>query len=287
MITKLNENLSSITSIGVGGKCKAILFPENEEEFVNLLKSLNGKEKFKIVGNGTNLLFSDNFHDIYVICTKKIAKKMSKRRNCVTFSSSTTLFDAYQFCLKNHLSGFEKLATIPGNIGGSLTSGASCFKKSIYDDLEKIQVFYDDKIFWIDKNKMDYGYHFSSFLKNDMTKPFVILNAKFCLKEENPCKIQNEYFSCAIKRKTNQPIGRSFGCTFKNQNNQSTGMLIENCGLKGTKKGDAIISDKHGNFILNTNRANFEDIKYLIDLIQTTIKEKYNITLEKDVEIVE
>lgn len=287
MIINNNKNLSTITSIGVGGKCKGIIFPESEKEFLELLNLFNGREKFKIIGNGTNLLFSDKDHDFFVISTRKIARKMSKRKNYVTFSSSTTLFQAFQFCLKHNLSGFEKLASIPGNIGGALASGASCFNSSIYDHLEKVKVFYKGKLFWLNKNDLQHNYHSSDFLKNDLISPFVIISAKFCLKEDKMCRIQNEYLCCCAKRKANQPTGKSFGCVFKNKNNQSSGMLIENCGLKGLKQGDAIISQLHGNFIINLDKATFDDIKFLIETMEKQLKDKYNIELEKDVEIIE
>ncbi len=287
MIVKYNENLSTITSIGVGGKCKGIFFPETEEELVDLLKLFDGKAKYKVIGNGTNLLFSDSYHDFFAISTRKMARKMAKRKNYVILSASSSLFEAYQFCLKHNLSGFEKLATIPGNIGGSLASGASCFQTSIYDFLEKVKIFHNGEIYWKSKYNLEHGYHYSTFLKNNLENPFVILSAKFCLKEGKACSIQKEYLECSAKRKLNQPHGKSFGCVFKNKNNQSSGMLIENCGLKGKQQGDAIISEKHANFIINKGNATYQNIKFLIDTMEDNIKEKYNINLEKDVEIVE
>ena len=280
-----DERLCSFTSIGVGGKCKGIFLPENQSEFINLLRFLDFQEEdYKVIGNGTNLLFSDNFHNFYVISTRKIAKKMSKRNNCATFSCSTTLFEAYNFCLKQSLSGFEKLAGVPGNIGGAIASGASCFGQSIFDYLESITIYHEGKIKKL-KN-FDKGYHTSFFLKNKLKSPYIILSAKFCLNFSQACEVQKSYLECISKRRLSQPCGKSFGCIFKNKNGESSGKLIEKCGLKGLQKNDAFISDKHANFIINKNKASFNDIKYLIDKIEHTLKEKYNITLEKDVEII-
>ncbi len=279
------EKLSAFTSIGVGGKCKGIFLPESQKEFINLLRYLDFQEEsYKVIGNGTNLLFSDNFHDFYVISTRKIAKKMSKRKNYVTFSCSTTLFEAYNFCLKQNLSGFEKIAGVPGNIGGAIASGASCFGQSIFDNLESITVYHEGKIKII-KN-FEKGYHTSLFMQNKLKSPTIILTAKFCLNLALPCQIQKTYLKCTSKRRLSQPCGKSFGCIFKNSNGESSGKLIEKCGLKGLQKNDAFISDKHANFIINKNKASFNDIKYLIDIIEKILKENYNISLEKDVEII-
>ncbi len=283
----LDEPLANITSVGIGGKCKKIFMPENEEEFVSLLTKLEtDDESFKIIGNGTNLLFSDHFHSFSVISTRKIAKKMSKRGNFVTFSSSVNLSECYNFALKHSLSGFEKLAHIPGNIGGAIATGASCYGASIFDKLEKVTIYHKGKIKSLSKDKIEKGYHSSFFLQNDLKHPYVILSAKFLLNNSLGCKISQRYLEIASKRRLNQAQGKSYGCTFKNNNGQSAGMLIDKCGLKGLKHGNAQISEKHGNFIINNGNATFEDFEFLIKQIQKSIKENFNLDLVFDVEIV-
>ena len=287
MNRNVETSLAAITSVRIGGSCLGIFMPKTNEEFIKLLKKLYDKNlPFKVIGNGTNLLFSDDFHPFFVISTRKIAKKMSKRDNLVKFSSSTTLFDAYQFCLKNGLSGFEKLASIPGNIGGAIASGASCYGKSIFDNLENLTVFQDNKIKTISKNKIEKGYHNSFFLKNRFYHPEIIISANFKLKTTDPCKIQKTYLEVCSKRKQTQPFGRSFGCTFKNTTTQSAGLLIDKCGLKGQCHGGAKISEQHANFILNQNNATFEDFDFLISLAKRKVKENFGIELEYDVEII-
>ena len=283
----LDEPLASITSVGIGGKCNKIYMPESEEELVSLLSSLEADgEEFKVIGNGTNLLFSDNFHPFSVISTRKIAKKMSKRGNFVTFSASASLFECYNFTLKHSLSGFEKLAHIPGNIGGAIATGASCYGASIFDKLEKVTVYHNGKVKSLSKNNIEKGYHSSFFLQNDLKHPYVILSAKFLLDNCFQCKISQAYFDIASKRSLSQGQGKSYGCTFKNANGQSAGMLIDKCGLKGLKHGNAQISEKHGNFIINNGNATFEDFEFLIEKIQKSVKDNFNLDLVFDVEIV-
>lgn len=287
MIKNIKTSLASITSVKIGGNCLGILMPSSNEEFEQILTKLRKKNlPFKVIGNGTNLLFSDDFHPFFVISTRKIARKMSKRDNHVKFSSSTTLFEAYQFCMKNGLSGFEKLASIPGNIGGAIASGASCYCSSIFDNLENLTIFENGKIKTINKNKIENGYHCSTFLKNSLYDPTIILSANFKLIKDEPCKIQKVYLDVCSKRRSNQPFGKSYGCTFKNSANQSAGALIDKCGLKGLKCGGAKISEKHANFIINENNAKFEDFDFLINLAQKKVKENFGIELEKDVEII-
>ena len=280
-------SLASITSVKVGGSCLGIFLPKTNEEFIEILNKLS-KQKltYKEIGNGTNLMFSDDFHPFFVISTRKIARKMSKKDNSVKFSSSTTLFEAYQFCMKYGLSGFEKLASIPGNIGGAIASGASCYSCSIFDNLENLTIFQDEKILTINKKKIESGYHWSSFLKNQIYSPTIILSAKFKLIKDDPCKIQKTYLDVCSKRRLNQPLGRSFGCAFKNTATQSAGFLIDGCGLKGLSCGGAKISEKHANFIINENNAKFEDFEYLINLTRKKVEENFGVQLENDVEII-
>lgn len=279
--------LAPLTSVGIGGACLGIFLPKTNEELVDIVEKLQQQNlPYKVIGNGTNLLFSDDFHPFFVISTRKITKKMSKKDNFVKLSSSTTLFEAYQFCMKNGLSGFEKLCSIPGNIGGAIASGASCYGCSIFDYLEKLTIFQRGKIVEIGKNKIDCGYHHSEFLKNNFLSPTVILSAKFKLQKDQPCKIQKTYLDICSKRRLSQPAGKSYGCTFKNPEGQSAGFLLEKSGLKGQSCGGAKISEKHANFIINSDSARFEDFEYLINLARKKVEENFGITLENDVEII-
>lgn len=287
MKNKIYKKISEFTSIGVGGECRGIFLPETTEEFIKIMQDFDKQSiPYKVIGNGTNLLFSDEFQDYIVISTRKIAKKMSKRNNYVNFSSSVNLFDAYNFCLKNNLSGFEKLASIPGNIGGAIASGASCYGVSIFDNLKNISIYHNGEVRTVSIKQLKKSYHSSCFLENTFIRPKIILSAKFELQVNNPCTIQKTYLNYISKRILTQPYGRSFGCVFKNINGLSAGKLLDECGLKGLQKNDAFISDKHANFIINKSKASFNDIYFLIQTMENKIKEKYNITLEKDVEII-
>lgn len=272
--------ISQITTYKTQGFVKGVFYPKSEKEFITTYAVLREHEiPFIVIGNGSNFLISPKAN-ILAISTKKLHQNAKFQDNVATFSASVNLSKAYSLCKQRGLSGFEKLAGVPATIGGAIKNNASCFGVSIFDFLEEIKIF-DEKIKKISKKDVFFGYHATN-LKN-----ILILSASFRLKEKESCKIVQEFLGCQQARNYRQPKGFSCGSVFKNPQNFSAGKLIEDCGLKGSSHGGAIISPIHGNFILNQDNAKFEDVKSLIDLCQTTVKATFNIDLEREVEIIE
>lgn len=277
----LNEKISNICTYKTQGKVKGVFYPQNEKQLILVYDWLyNAKIPFKIIGNGSNLLIKEDCKCLF-ISTKQIKSNILLRNNYAYISSSTLLANCFNKCYKKGLSGFENLATIPATIGGALTMNASCFGSSIFDIVEKIKIYKDGKEKFIKKDNILYCYHKTNL------KDCLILSAKFKLKNENPCEILNKYAQIVKIRTEKQPKGLSCGSVFKNPPNTSAGALIEKCGLKGLTKNNAKISEKHGNFIINTGNSTFDDIKYLIDKCQEEVYRKFNIYLEKEVEIIQ
>ena len=130
-------------------------------------------------------------------------------------------------------------------------------------------------------NDIEFSYRFSSFKKTEF-----IISANFILKKENPKVIQEKKNNANKGRKTNQPLKyRSAGSVFKNPKNYAAGYLIDQVGLKGTKIGDAEISNHHANFFINHGKASSNDVLELIDLAKTKVKEKFNIKLELEIQM--
>ena len=276
-----NEKISNICTYKINGCVKGVFYPQDEKQLIFIYDYLSKlKLPFKIIGNGSNLIIKENC-DYLFICTKKMQDKIKIINNTACISSSTTLAKAFNYCCKKGLSGFERLAGIPATIGGAIKMNASCFDNSIMDSLEKVKIYQNGKIKFIKKNDIIYSYHKTN-LNNCL-----ILSAKFKLKPEKKCLILNEFGKFAKTRAEKQPKGFSCGSVFRNPEYASAGKLIEECGLKGKSLGGAVVSEKHGNFILNQNGANFEDVKGLILLCQAEVYRKYNIKLECEVEIIE
>lgn len=277
-----SEKLSSLLSLKISGEIKNIFYPKDDNQLITLIKYFAVNElKFCLIANGTNLLISPKNDINCFICLKDMKKTIKKYKNYVTFSSSISLGEAFAFCYKNSLSGFEQLALIPGSIGGAVKINAGCFGREIFDKLTQITVFKEGKIQVLEKNKIDFGYRKTN-LENE-----IILSAKFKLDKTEKSFIKDEYMFYAKHRVEKQPKGFSCGSVFKNPSDFSAGYLIEKCGLKGLTYNGACISEKHANFILNENNASFDDIIYLINLCKKSVKEKFDITLVPEIKIID
>jgi len=276
-----NESISNICTYKTQGNVKGVFYPQNEKQLVlvyNYLTDLGFP--FKVIGNGSNLLIQ-NYCDYLFICTKKMKQQIRIVNDCVYVSASVNLAKIFHTCARKGLSGFERVAGIPATLGGALKMNASAFNSSIIDYVEKIKVVQNGKTKLLKKNDIIYSHHKTNL--NDC----LILSAKFKLKKGIYCEILNEYGKFLKIRGQKHPKGFSCGSVFRNTQNNSAGRLIESCNLKGRKKGDAIISEIHGNFIVNQNNASFEDVKYLIELCKNEVYKSHNINLETEVEIIE
>jgi len=267
------------TTFGTGGKCKYLIEVKN---LVSLRSSLDiAKEcgvKTAILGGGSNLLFSDKGFDGAVISLGRFKLKTSEK-NTVKFSSGVTLPEAFNFCLKHSLSGFESISSIPGTVGGGILMNASAFGHSISDDLVSVTTLSDGKIKKYYKEDCEFGYRDSIFRKNGE----IIVFAEFDLKKGNPSEILSEKEWVDGLRRANQPTGRSFGSVFKNPEGTFTAKLIEGAGLKGFKIGGASFSDKHANFIINDGSAKTEDAVRLIETAKNAVKDRYGVSLKEEV----
>ena len=186
--------------------------------------------------------------------------------------------------INNNLGGLENLYGLPGTLGGAIHGNAGCYGGIISDYLVSVTYLENDCIKTLNKENCEFLYRDSIF-KHDKNK--IILSAKFELIKKDKTIMQDTVKTNLIKRKNTQPIEcYSAGSVFRNPTNLSAGKLIEESGLKGKNINDAEISSKHANFIINKGNASSEDIKELINLTKETIKDKYNIDLVLEQEII-
>lgn len=275
-------SLKNYSTYGVENYCRQLYLPKNNSEFISLLRNLDlKKERYKVIGNGSNILFHTKCKNCSIICTRDIKKQKSRNGDILTFSASNTLCSAYLYAKSNELSGFEKLALIPGTIGGAIAVNASAFGVQIFDLLHSVQVYHNGEVITLTKKDFEYGYRFT----NIREKGYIILSAKFLLKHDKISEIEKRYKECLSFRRTEQPLGRCAGSVFKNPPAHYAGKLIESCKLKGVSCNDAFISTKHANFIVNRSNAKSSDILKLIKLCKHKVYKQYKIKLEPEVEI--
>ncbi len=277
-----NFFLSQYTSFRCGGKVKYLIFPETIDEVKKIIEiSKKYKKDFIFLGKGTNVLVSDNGFDGIVISSLKMKKKTIEE-NKIVCECGLEISEILNICIKNFLTGLEFLSGIPGTIGGAIKNNAGLKTKWISEKITYVEYLDVENLEIIKKERKDiyFDYRRSGFKNEFIWKVEFLLEME---KQEVIKKRIREYMKERIKK---QPIGYSAGCIFKNPYPYYAGELIEKCGLKGYKIGDCHISEKHANFIINNGKGKSKDIYSLIEVIREKVKEKFNIDLELEINLI-
>lgn len=278
-----NEPLKKHTSFKIGGPADLFVYVNSIDNLKIILNYINTQNiPFFILGNGTNVLASDEGFRGIVINLTKIKDKLSiADNNIITCSSGISLAKVCVFALKNSLSGLEFAWGIPGSCGGALFMNAGAYGSDMSDIILEGSHIKDDGVEEIlGKDKLNLTYRKSYYTD----KPFIITSIKMQLKNENPTIIRSKMYENILKRKTKQPLEfPNAGSIFKRPEGYYAGTLIEQCGLKGKKVGGAMVSSKHAGFIVNTGNATSNDVCNLVNLIKETVYKKTGVTLECEI----
>ena len=276
-----NALIKDYTTYRLDGKIREILFPFNEIELKEILEDLDG-QKYKVIGNGSNLILSESYDGVLI--NLKYFDRLEFNDNIVKVGAGYSLPKFALECANRGLSGLEFASGIPGTIGGAIYMNAGAYGKEISDILKSVTILDDEfNIRVLSKEDLSASYRDSIFKH----KKYVCLEGEFQLEYGDKDKILEEIKSIIETRKSKQPLEYpSAGSVFKNGDGYSAGRVIEKAGLKGTKVGDAEVSLKHANFIVNKGNASASDIIKLIDIIKKKIKDECDIDLILEQEIV-
>jgi len=283
-----NFNLSSYTTIKVGGVAEYFAEPRNTDEFLFLINWANSnKQRIQIIGAGSNLLINNVFIKGLVICTKKMRTlSIDPSSGIVQAEAGVMLPTLSNSLAKNRLQGGEWAVGIPGTLGGAIYMNAGTGNLSLAKNLISVKVFNNKthKKLEIEKKDIDFEYRFSSFQSND----FAIISAKLYFEPNGNLEqlIQTTKNNLKLKTETQPYHLPSFGSVFKNPKNNYAAKLIDDMGLKGLKIGGAEISTMHSNFIINNSSASSEDIYELITVIQQKILQNKGIYLQPEVRMI-
>lgn len=278
-----SEPLKNHTSFKIGGPADLFVYVNDIDNLKIILSYINKQNiPFFILGNGTNVLASDDgFRGIVINLTKIKNKLTIEDNNIITCSSGISLAKVCVFALKNNLSGLEFAWGIPGSCGGALFMNAGAYGSDMSNIILKgSHIKKDGTEEILEKNKLNLSYRKSYYTD----KPFIITSISMQLKNENPTIIRSKMYENILKRKTKQPLDfPNAGSIFKRPEGYYAGTLIEQCGLKGKNIGGAMVSPKHAGFIVNTGNATSSDVCHLINLIKETVYKKAGVTLECEI----
>ena len=281
-----NVSLKKCTTYRVGGIAKYIAYPKNTESLVKLIKYLKNKNiKYKILGNGSNLLFSDNEYNGVLIKLSEFDDLEFIGKTKLRVGAGYNLIKLSLVTAKKGLTGLEFASGIPGTVGGSVFMNAGAYKSDMGYVVESVKVLTpDEKIISLENKEMDFHYR-TSFLKKH--PDYICLEVIIKLNKGKKESIEEVIKDRRQRRLASQPLEYpSAGSVFRNPEDNFAGKLIEDSGLKGKKHGGAMISSKHANFIVNYKNATADDVKYLIELAHDKVKENYNIDLKIEQEFV-
>jgi len=282
-IVETNYPLAKCTWYGLGGPADYFIRPKSVEQLKEVVKRCNeSKIPIYMMGFGSNLLIGDEGLRAAVIKLepKEFARSQFDGEK-VTAWAGAELAKLVLTCVQSGLSGIEALTGIPGSVGGAVKMNAGGNFGDIGSAVESVTLM-DSRASVFEKSKPELMFDYRS---TNITAKF-ILNAQLKLTSADPEQIMRTVKEIWIYKKNNQPLNsRNSGCIFKNPRGGSAGALIDRAGLKGLQIGEAIVSEKHANFIIARKGCKSRDIMRLIEAVIQRVKEKFDIELELEIEI--
>ena len=284
-LAEVEENipLSKMTTLRIGGVARYVVYPENTLSLQGVMNKLNQNHiPYKVIGKGSNLLCSDEPYDGVIIrLDRHLCNAYFDNEHLVAEAGCSSIALSYE-AMKNELSGLEFASGIPGTVGGVTFMNAGAYKSSMADVIDSVSVYHDGKIEWIQNADCGFSYRTSIFQKHP---DWIILAVKMTLQKGDQKEIRELMDSRRERRMNSQPLDKhSAGSIFRNPEEIPAWKLIEGAGFRGKRIGDAVVSEKHVNFIVNENHASAKDFITLVTDVQKAVKDKYDIDLYMEVE---
>lgn len=281
-----NVSLSKYTTYKVGGIALALVYPKSVNKLISLVKLLiSSKIKYKVIGNGSNLLFSDKKFDGVIIRLTELTDLEFLSYNKIRVGAGYSLPKLSLLVAKKGLAGLEFASGIPGTVGGAIFMNAGAYKSDMGYIVQSVRVLTPEcKIITFENREMDFHYR-SSFLQKH--PEYICLDAVIKLNKGDRELLDEVIKERRARRIESQPLEYpSAGSVFRNPEGNFAGKLIEDLGLKGYRMAGAMVSEKHANFIINYDNATSADIKNLIEYVHDRVMDEYNIDLKIEQEFV-
>nr|AIA13990.1 UDP-N-acetylenolpyruvoylglucosamine reductase [uncultured bacterium] len=281
---RLDESLAKKTTLRVGGPADVFVEPASETELSSIVQFCNERTiPWMALGRGSNLLIRDGgIRGVVISFFHPEFSKIEIRDGRMHCGAGAKLKSVSVEARRNNLSGFEFLEGIPGSVGGALRMNAGAMGGAMFDLVEHVRIMDGQGVVRdVARREIDVNYRSCPLLKENIAIS-AVLRGQAAPAEEVALKMKE--FS--HKRWDSQPAQPSAGCIFKNALTIPAGKLVDELGLKGTRIGGAMVSDIHGNFIVNEANATARNVLDLIELVKQRAKDARGIELETEVQIV-
>jgi UDP-N-acetylmuramate dehydrogenase len=279
------KRFAELTSLRVGGAIDWVITPKTEEEAAAIVYELDQAGiGWRPLGSGSNVLADDADHHYIVLNLSNMKGEVHIDGELVSVSAGYSLPRLCIDVARAGLSGIEGLGGIPGTIGGALWMNAGAYGHEIGTVTEKVRVARKGKVVEVPGDSIEWNYRRTSFREGEL-----LLGATLRLKPDDPEQIKARMDDAKSRRLATQPHGsRSAGCFFKNPpaSTIGTGKIIDEMGMKGQRRGSAVVSPVHANFIVTEGEnARAEDALALAEEIRERVRREQGIELEYEVEL--
>lgn len=280
-----NIKLNSYTTLNIGGPADLLIKPETEGQISKIVKYC---KKFNIpltiIGNGSNLIIRDKGIRGVVLLLKENFSKIIVKEKEVIAQSGALLRDVAKKTFEKSLTGMEALSGIPGSVGGGIIMNAGAYGTEIKDVVKSVKCMNSNgEIIEYTNEQMNFSYRKSKASEEKL----IVVEVTFLLENGNYDKIIKSFEDFDYKRSSKQPLeAYSAGSTFKRPEGHFASKLIDDAGLRGYTIRNAMVSEKHCGFLINKGNSTCENYLELISQVQKIVKEKFGVTLEREVKLI-
>ncbi len=282
-IVRQDEPLAMHTWFQLGGPAEYFAEPRTRDELIALVKRCREEEiPVRVLGHGSNLLVRDDgVPGVVIRLSEPAFCDIEVSGTSITAGSGARLGRIVTTAVKEGLAGLEVLVAIPGTLGGALRGNAGTHGGDVGQwTVEATALTYTGDVVTRHGDEMVFSYRQSSL------DELVIVGARMELEEDDPHELGKRLQKQWIIRKASQPMGHQCaGCVFKNPRGVTAGELIESAGLKGTRIGGAVVSERHANFIVAEPECTSNDVLRLIELVRGQIHDRFGTELELELEV--
>jgi len=266
------------------GRAEVLFRPKDSNDLSYFLKNISPKINVQIIGAGSNVIVADEGVKGVLIKLPSSFAEIYHEDDTITIGSASLCINVSQYCKKFGLGGLEFLSGIPGSIGGAIAMNAGCYGSDISKNLISASIIDYEGNFFELKNS-DFGFKYRG---NNLLKKYIFIAGKFKIFKSTSEEISHKIEELQTARENAQPIrAKTGGSTFKNPPNKKAWELIDAIGFRGKSIGDAQISEKHCNFLINKKNASAHDIIKLGEETRKKIFEKFGIDLEWEIKILQ
>ncbi len=275
-----SESLERYTTYRTGGEAEILVEPADEGDLVTVIRFVRERSvPLTILGAGSNVIAPDSGLEGVVLVLRRGFGSISFAAGTQVRSGAGVMLDELiDAAGEKGLSGLEELAGIPGTVGGAIYMNAGTKSAQISDTLSRLTVMTGSgRKRVLSSSELSFDYRWSSLQDSG----WLIVSADFLLRSGDPSALRERAAEIRIARKGRYPWDLpSAGSVFKHPAGYNAGRLIEEAGCKGMRRGGAIVSDKHANFIVNTGSATSADIMELIELVRRAVYDDSGVMLE-------